>query len=150
MATDLRVILVAMVLSTTGPAAAAQPEAKTPEAVIAADEAWGTAETAGDADFVNRLLLPDYRSVGARGETTRKAAIVARVRQRGPSPSAKAEADAWRVSHPMRGEVTISGDTAILRWTSTATATADAVSSCDVFVYRDGEWHAIYSQHASL
>jgi len=44
-------------------------------------------------------------------------------------------------------EVKITGDTAILTFALDKTATPKPVMSCDVFVYRDGRWRALYSQH---
>jgi hypothetical protein len=130
--------------------AAAKPELHSASAVIQADEAWGDAEVAGNSGFVNDLLLPEYRSVGNDGHTTLKAKIVEGTRKRAESPAAIAayatEVAAWKKAHPSRAEVTIAGDTAVLRWVLNA-STAGAISSCDVFVYRNGRWRALYSQH---
>lgn len=124
------------------PALAAEP--KTPEAVKAVDDAWGDAEAKGDAAFVDRLLLPEYRSIANSGRTTTKAEIVAHTtRDRAPDYARKV-AD-WKAQRPSRAEVTLTGDTAIVAWTSTAPGAA--VYSCDVFVYRDGRWRGLYSQH---
>jgi hypothetical protein len=119
-------------------------ESKTAAAVKADDDAWGDAEAKGDAAFVDALLLPEYRSIGNSGKATSKAEIVAHTtRDRGPDFARKV-AD-WKAQHPSRADVTLSGDTAIVAWTSTG---PDApVYSCDVFVYRAGRWRALYSQH---
>jgi hypothetical protein len=132
-----------------GAQAAAAAEAKTAAAVRAADDAWGAAEMRGDAAFVDRLLLPAYRSIGPDGKVTTKAAIVEHARARRGATDAVAQVAAWKAAHPVRAEVAITGDTAVLTWVSTKPGSGEPVASCDIFVYRDGRWHAIYSQHTS-
>ena len=95
-------------------ARAAEPH--TAAAVRAADDAWGAAEVRGDAAFVDRLLLPDYRSVGPTGSVTTKVAIVDHARARGPSSDMVAQVAAWKAAHPTRADVVIVGDTAVLTW----------------------------------
>ena len=56
---------------------------------------------------------------------------------------------AWKAAHPLRGDVKIVGDTAVLTWVSTKPSSGEPISSCDIFVYRDGHWHGVYSQHSS-
>jgi hypothetical protein len=143
----MRLLAVPLMLFAASPALAAEP--RTEAAVIAADEAWGNAEVAGDADFVERLLLPDYVSIGADGKVTNKAKIVAGTRARHASIDYAAKVAAWKAAHPLRADVTIVGDTAILKWVSDKPSAGDPVSSSDVFVYRDGRWHGLYSQHTT-
>ena len=123
------------------------PDPRTAAAVLSVDQAWGKAERSGDAEYVDRLLLPRYRSVGVKGDVTPKAAIVAHARRAHQDADAAVKAQAWRDQHPLRGEVVIVGDTAALTWISTKTPDAQPVSSCDIFVYRAGRWRALYSQH---
>jgi hypothetical protein len=125
------------------------PDARTAAAVQAADDAWGTAETSGDADYVDWLLLPGYRSIGKAGSTTDKMAIVARTRQNKGSAAQAAAVAAWKAAHPIKAKVTLFGDTAVLNWVSADDRSTESVFSCDIFVYRDGHWHAIYSQHTA-
>lgn len=128
------------------------PEEKTAAAVLAADDAWGAAEVRGDATFVDWLLIPDYRSVNPNGTVTAKAKIVAGAKARSGSSKAADMAvsvAAWKAAHPMRGDVVLFGDTAVLNWISIRPGAGEPVSSCDVFVYRTGHWHAIYSQHST-
>jgi hypothetical protein len=134
----------------TGAWATGTAEPKTEAAVLEADEAWGEAEQKGNADFVDRLLLPGYRSVSAAGIVTGKDVIVEHTRKQGGSPERAAKIKAWKAAHPLRAEVKIAGDTAILSWISAKPETADAISSCDIFVYTDGHWRAIYSQHTQV
>ncbi len=140
-------LALAMALPMEVHATGTPPDAKTEAAVAAADEAWGAAEEKGDAAYVDWLLLPDYRSIGHEGKVTGKDAIVAHTRAHAGSDTRKAEAAAWRAAHPSRSEVRLFGDTAVLNWVSTTAGSGEPVASCDIFVYRDGHWHAIYSQH---
>jgi Domain of unknown function (DUF4440) len=130
--------------------AVAKPEPHTASAVIQADEAWGDAEAAGNSTFVNNLLLPEYRSVGNDGHTTLKSKILEGTRKRAESAATLAayatEIAAWKIAHPSHAEVTLAGDTAVLRWMVDGSPTT-ITSSCDVFVYRNGRWRALYSQH---
>jgi hypothetical protein len=129
-------------------ASSAVPEAKTVEAVLGADERWLNAEMTGDTASLDQLLLPEYRSVSIDGKVTDKAKILDRVRRTGGSPDLAAKIAAWKAAHPLRGEVTIAGDTAVLRWVLVKPEAGDPVSSSDIFVYRDGHWRALYSQHS--
>jgi hypothetical protein len=125
------------------------PAPHTKEAVIAADESWQQAEEDGDSQFIEQLLLDGYRSVGSGGKTTTKSQIVEGAKKRGKSAEfAKMVAD-WKAKHPSAAEVTIFGDTAVLTWVPTDAGPNPPVNSCDIFVYRDGAWHAIYSQHST-
>ena len=142
-------VLIALALATSAIAASRPVEPRTAAAVLAVDDAWGAAEARGDADFVDRLLMPDYRSVGPTGTATPKAAIVEGARSRSGSPMAAATIAEWKAAHPLRGDVALYGDTAVLTWISTKPAAGEPISSCDIFVYRDGHWHAIYSQHSA-
>ena len=130
-------------------AATAAPEPHDAAGVVAADDAWLQAEIKGDGDFLDRLLIDGYRSVGNDGKVTDKAAIVGKARARGNSPDMAARVAKWRAEHPSRTAVTIAGDTAILTWISTKPGAGDPVSSCDIFVYEGGHWRALYSQHTA-
>lgn len=128
-------------------AAAQPPDARTAEAVLAVDESWLKAEIAGDADTLNALLLDGYVSVGPDGKVSTKQALVDGSRRRGKSEKLAQQVAAWKAAHPTRGDVVFFGDTAVLRWVSTNPG--EPVSSADVFVFRDGHWRAIYSQHST-
>jgi hypothetical protein len=145
-----RLVCTILVTASAAPtiAHASPAEPRTAAAVVAADAAWGRAEAKGDADFVDRLLAPEYRSVNPAGKATSKADILARTRSAGGTPAQTAEMAVWRKDHPTRADVALFGDTAVLAWVSTGTSDAGKIRSCDIFVYRDGAWHAIYSQHS--
>lgn len=141
--------LAAMFLLASFAAEAAEP--KTKAAVVAADDAWLNAEVTGNGDYLDELILPEYLSVNADGTATSKAQIVARSRGRTKEELARLNerVAAWKAAHPVRADVTIAGDTAILRWIKSDSTGRALVSSSDIFLYRDGRWHAIYSQHTS-
>jgi hypothetical protein len=124
------------------------PEPRTAAAVLAADNGWGDAETRGDVAFVDALLSDGYRSIGHDGKVRTKVEILASTRAKGGTPARAAEVAAWRAQHPTQGNVALFGDTAVLTWMTAGTTNAGMVMSCDIFVYRDGRWRAIYSQHS--
>lgn len=134
----------------SGPSFAGIPqETHTEAAVIAADDAWMDAEIRGDAEFLNKLLLDNYVSVGTSGKVSTKSKIVDGARKRGQSDDFAKEVAAWKAHHPSQAKVQIFGDTAVLTWVLTNPALAGPVSSSDIFVYRSGHWRAIYSQHST-
>ncbi|CAM3308103.1 hypothetical protein SPAN111604_15135 [Sphingomonas antarctica] len=55
----------------------------------------------------------------------------------------------YKATHPTRGDVMLTGDTAIVTWVSLVPGKGEPIASCDVFVYRDGHWRALYSQHST-
>jgi hypothetical protein len=121
-------------------------EPHTEAAVIADDVAWGNAEDSGNVAYVDALLLPEYRSISPGGsihnkadilESTRKSTIVNRA----------AKVEKWKATHPYVTAVKIVGDTAVLTFSLDKQDTQKPVMSCDIFVYLDGHWRALYSQH---
>ena len=128
-------------------AASATPQPKTAAAVIAADQGWSKAEETGDTAYVDNLLLPDYRSVNADGSVHDKAAILSNTKKHAGSQDYAAKVAQWEAAHPMDTAAVIQGDTAILTFRLKSLAQDKGIMSSDIFVYRDGEWHAIYSQH---
>lgn len=124
-----------------------QAAPRTAEAVIAADDAWLQAEVAGDAKALEQLLLPGYRSVGASGSVTSGEQLVEKARGRGADPAVKAGVADWKARHPVTPKVALIGDTAVLTWVLPGPG-GDVVTSSDIFVYRGGRWHALYSQHS--
>ena len=137
-------------IAVSASASAAGPlEQRMATAVIAADNAWTAAEIRGDAVFVDALLLPEYKSIGADGKVATKAQIVGSTQKRGSHSDFGAQVDAYRATHPTRADVSIAGDSAVLTWVSLVPGRGEPVASCDIFVYRGGRWRALYSQHTS-
>jgi hypothetical protein len=127
--------------------AAHAADPKTEAAVLAADHGWDNAESSGDTAFIDALLLPEYRSISSDGSAHDKAAILASARKNVGNPERAASAEKWRASHPHVASVKITGDTAVLTFALDKTGDVKPVMSCDVFVYLDGRWRALYSQH---
>ncbi len=123
------------------------PEAHTAAAVIADDSSWSKAEATGDIRYLDALLLPEYRSVNADGKWGDKGAILRGATRRVSDSSAAARVQAWRSAHPSLTSAVINGDVAILTFALDKGGDPKPIMSCDVFVYRDGHWRALYSQH---
>ncbi len=122
-------------------------EPHTVAALIAADEQWSKAEDTGDTKYLGTLLLPEYRSISSDGSTHDKATIMAHAAKNAKTTEGAATADKWRVAHPYRTSVEINGEVAILTFVLQRGIDPKPVMSCDIFVYRNGHWRALYSQH---
>lgn len=122
--------------------------ARNEAAVIAVDQHWLEAEESGDTAYLEDLLLPEYRSVGTDGVVHPKAAIVAHAAKNRGSDAERRTIEAWLKTHPSGKAVVIHGDTAILSFYDPAKGAANDVRSSDIFIYIDGRWHALYSQHS--
>jgi hypothetical protein len=129
-------------------AAGIDESARSEDAVIAVDQHWLEAELGGDTAWLNAMLLPEYRSVGADGVVHPKAAIMAHAAKNRGSDTERHQVEAWLKTHPSGKSVVIHGDTAIVSFYDPAKGAASDVRSSDIFVYVDGRWHALYSQHS--
>jgi len=148
-----RVLSVAAVLAlplSVFAAPSAKPQPKTAAAVIADDDGWEKAEETRDVAYVDNLLLPDYRSVSADGSVHDKAAILANAKRNLGSAEHADKVAKWLAAHPMGTTAVIQGDTAVLTFYLKPLGPEKGILSSDIFVYRDGEWHAIYSQHTDV
>jgi len=123
---------------------------RTEAAVIAVDQHWLEAELDGDTAWLDDLLLPEYRSVGADGAVHPKAAIIAHAAKNRGNDAERRKVEAWLKTHPSGKSVVIRDDTAIVSFHDPAFGAANNVRSSDVFVYVDGHWHALYSQHSAM
>lgn len=145
----LMLLMVAM--GAPGGAQTRSVEPHTEAAVVADDEGWSKAEETGDTAYVDQLLLPEYRSISADGSIHPKAAILAHTKK--SSPESTARNAEWKAGHPEKTTVAINGDTAVVTFlldrARDASDGSKPVMSCDIFVYRDGHWRALYSQHTS-
>lgn len=137
-----------------GTQAAAAPvvdeTAKTAAAVMAVDQHWLEAEMSGDTAWLERMLLPGYRSVDSKGVAHSKAVIVAHAAKNRGSDAERRKVEAWLKAHPSGQRVVIRGDTAILSFYDPKLGPLRGVRSSDVFVYEAGHWHALYSQHSAV
>jgi hypothetical protein len=107
---------------------------KSVEGINAIEAHWSQAFVTGDAAYLDGLLADDYVSVNAKGVARPKAEVIA---------LAKRYAAGNPAPLPPRdpSPVSIEGDAAIVRHRSPQDV------SIDVFYWRDGAWHAWYSQH---
>lgn len=146
------VLGVEMTVAATAAARAADVDesAHSEAAVIAVDQRWLDAELDGDSAWLDALLLPEYRSVGADGTVHTKAALLAHAAKNRGNDAERREVEAWLKAHPSRQAVVIRGDTAILTFYDPKLGAANGVRSSDVFVYSGGRWHALYSQHSKV
>jgi hypothetical protein len=154
----IKMMFVAMLISGGGGAYAAatppemtnrRPDARTPEAVKAVDAVWLDAEINGDYKFLEWFLLDGYESIDATGSILSRSALISARRQRGRSDEFANAVRDWREKHPNHADVKIYGDTAVLTWVADDLTSKTPVYSCDIFIYQNHNWHAIYSQHST-
>jgi Domain of unknown function (DUF4440) len=126
------------------------PEPHTSAAVIADDQGWLKAEETGDTRYLDALLMPEYRSVNSDGTWQDKAFILRGAAKQAGSPTFAKRVQAWKATHPSLISVVIKGDVAVLTFALDKGADPKRIMSCDVFVYRDGHWRALYSQHSDV
>lgn len=76
-----------------------------------------------------------------------KAAILAHAAKKCGSDEARLKVEAWQKTHPSGKSVAIRGDAAILSFYALVKGAPIGVRSSDIFVYEQGRWQALYSQH---
>lgn len=158
LATLTAIVLLACVAvpSPTMAADAAQASAdetqQTQAGVMAVDTHWSLAEMTGDTAWLDDMLLPEYRSVGNSGVVHAKDAILAgAAKRKGTSlEQAKLKFAEYQRQHPYGSAVVVHGDTAVVTFYDPALGPQKGVRSSDVFIYVDGHWHALYSQHTGV
>lgn len=126
------------VLAVASPSRAADA-ARTSAAVIAATDVWEQAEINGVAEYVEGLLLPGYRTIGAGGKQTDRDAFVASVwKRRGRSETLAAQIAEWNTAHPSEKSVSFQSEAAIMTWRLTPPSAEVKVYSTAMFVYTAG------------
>jgi hypothetical protein len=116
--------------------AASDPErAKSVEGLRAVEAHWTRAFVGGDEAYLNALLDPAYVSVNAKGAPRSKADIIALSRKIAAGPKSPLP--------PPDLKIDVRGDAGVV------TGGGAGQVSVDVFYWRDGRWHAWYSQHTS-
>ena len=104
-----------------------------------AENRWNEAFVSGDAVVLDALLDADYVSVNASGKARPKAEII---------QGAKKYGTAHPGEHgnplPPTSTIRVVGNAAVVQHHGTTE------TSVDVFYFRDGQWHAWYSQHTKL
>lgn len=132
--------------------ASADETQQTQAGVMAVDTHWSLAEMTGDTAWLDDMLLPEYRSVGNSGVVHAKDAILAgAAKRKGTSlEQAKLKFAEYQRQHPYGSAVVVHGDTAVVTFYDPALGPQKGVRSSDVFIYVDGHWHALYSQHTGV
>jgi len=104
-----------------------------------AENRWGEAFVSGDVATLDALLDADYVSVNAAGTPRTKAEVLVLARD-------FAKAHPGQHGQPLAATSTIRviGDAAVVQHHGAQD------TSVDVFYFRDGRWHAWYSQHTKL
>ena len=136
-----------------GAAQASADETQQTEAgVMATDTHWSLAEMTGETAWLDQMLLPEYRSVGNNGMVHAKEAILAgAAKRKGTSlEQAKLKFAEYQRQHPYGSAVVVHGDTAVISFYDPTLGPQNGVKSSDVFLYVDGHWHALYSQHTDV
>lgn len=131
-------------------AGSVQDEPRTEAAVLAASDDWLAAERRGDVDALERRLMPQYRDIEPNGRVHPRSALInhaANLTNPSTVPAKQLAAD-FRKEHPVIEKVVITGDTALLSYSSLQQSDND-VGSMDVFVYNEGRWRALVSTHNS-
>jgi hypothetical protein len=126
-------LAVPLALCATFAEAGSTPDA---DGVRAAEQSWSEAFISGDRATLDALLDQDYVSVGSNGVARPKKEII-----RLATEYAKAHPGQHAQDFPATSEIRVIGDAAVVQHRNPAD------SSVDVFYFRDGRWHAWYSQH---
>ena len=104
-----------------------------------AENRWAEAFVSGDVATLDALLDAGYVSVNASGIPRAKAEILQLARD-----FAKAHPGQHGQPLPASSTIRIIGDAAVVQHRGSQD------TSVDVFYFRDGRWHAWYSQHSAL
>lgn len=122
---------------------APQTALSSPAAPMAAAEAYESAQIAGDAAALDRLIADDYVLVGSDGVRQSKAELIAFWTADGfdPAPVTVTEPveHFWSDGAALGGTVTLSGIQGGEPFSVT-------IRYIDVWALRDGEWRVIYGQ----
>jgi hypothetical protein len=135
---SLSLTFILIAASSTVAIAAPDPETqRSVEGVRAVEAHWTRAFLGGDEAYLARLLDPGYVSVNMNGVARSQADIIALAKKiaAGPPPSP---------TPPPELHIVVHGDAAI------STASGSGQASSDVFYWKDGRWHAWYSQHTAI
>lgn len=126
----------------------ANPNEKSENGVRATEDRWQHAEEVGDTDYLEGMLAPEYRSVDPDGQAYSKARIIAGAAKRKGSDEGSKTIEAYIKAHPSGTQIVMHGDLAIISFYKPDLGPTKGLKSSDIFVYENGGWHAIYSQHS--
>jgi hypothetical protein len=129
------------------PAPAVDETQHTEAALRAIVDHWGDAEVDGDVAYLEQLLLPEYRSIDAKGGSHPRARILEHARTNAGSAEARKAVDAFKLAHPTEVSVVIHGDTGIVSYFNPKRGLDSSIRGSDIFVFEARRWHAVYSLH---
>lgn len=121
--------------------------AMTEEGVRAVEDHWSLAEATGDTDFLGAMLGPAYRSISGEGKTLTRTALLEHAAKNKGSDEGMRKMEAYKKDHPYGTLVTMQGNSAVVNFYDPTRGAQDGIMGADVFIYADGRWQAIYSQH---
>lgn len=104
-----------------------------------AENRWSEAFVGGDAATLDALLDADYVSTGATGKPRSKSEIIGLA-----TTYAKAHPGEHAKPLPSTSTIRVIGNAAVVQHHNAND------TSVDVFYFRDGRWHAWYSQHTKI
>jgi hypothetical protein len=125
-------------LSASG-AAMAAGKAPDEAGVRDAENRWSEAFISGDIAALDALLDAEYVSTGTNGKARPKAEII-----RISGTYAKAHPGEHATPLSSTSTIRVIGNAAVVQHHNSSD------TSVDVFYFRDGRWHAWYSQHTKL
>lgn len=134
----LLLVSLSIFLSVAQAAGAAEKQADE-AGVRDAENHWSEAFVSGDAATLDALLDADYVSTGATGKPRTKAEIIGLA-----TAYAKAHPGEHAKSLPATSTIRVIGDAAVVQHHNPSD------TSVDVFYFKDGRWHAWYSQHTKI
>jgi hypothetical protein len=123
----------------TAQAASAADKPADEAGVRDAENRWSEAFISGDAATLDALLDADYISTGATGKPRGKAEIISLA-----TNYAKTHPGEHAKPLPATSTIRVIGNAAVVQHHNSGD------TSVDVFYFRDGRWHAWYSQHTRI
>ncbi len=141
------VVCAAILTLMAAPASAQRPVLSTQQILEQLERDWVEALQRNDAEFVERLLAPEFVSTygdGSRGDRARELQLVRDFNQ---------QVDSWEVDEFM---VKVFGETAVVWFTQRMVGpiqgkpTEIVTRYTDVFVNRDGKWLCVASQSTKV
>ena len=131
-------------------AVAVDEHTRTEAAVWAIEDHWLRAEATGDTTFLRDFFLAQYRSVSADGTSHSGDLIIAKAAKNRGSTTRLEEIHQYQQAHPSSKSIVLLEDLAIVSFNDPKLGQELGVKSVDILVYRNGGWHAVYSQHSNL
>ncbi|HEY9133257.1 MAG TPA: nuclear transport factor 2 family protein [Dyella sp.] len=115
--------------------------------VRAVEDRWSMAEATGDTDFLGTMLAPAYRSISGEGKTLTRTALLEHAAKNKGTDEGLRKMEAYKKDHPYGTLVTMQGNSAVVNFYDPARGAQEGIMGADIFIYADGRWQAIYSQH---